>query len=271
MEPAINIALRAARAAGDLIAKASERMDLVKIGEKERNDFVSNVDKAAEAEIVSQLRKAWPDDNILCEEGGLITGASGHSDTTWYVDPLDGTTNFLRGIPHYAVSIGCVKNGRHEHAVIYDPIRREEFTASRGRGASLNGKRLRVSDKHNFDGALLGTGIPYRASQQPFIHGYMQCVEHFANNSAGIRRAGSAALDLAYVAAGRMDAFWEYGLKEWDVAAGILLVQEAGGLVADFQGGNTSLQTGNIVCGNPKIFKVLLKVVNHHMGDVKPH
>ena len=170
MEPAINIALRAARAAGDLIAKASERMDLVKIEEKERNDFVSNVDKAAEAEIVSQLRKAWPDDNIMCEEGGLITGASGHSDTTWYVDPLDGTTNFLRGIPHYAVSIGCVKNGRHEHAVIYDPIRREEFTASRGRGASLNGKRLRVSAQvmHNTKGSKVRNfiALPFRYVMQ---------------------------------------------------------------------------------------------------------
>ncbi len=187
-------------------------MDLVKIEEKEKNDFVSSVDKAAEAEIIAQLRKAWPEDNILCEESGLIKGTS---DTTWYVDPLDGTTNFLRGIPHFAVSIGCVKNGRHEHAVVYDPVRREEFTASRGRGAALNGRRIRVSDRHEFNGALIGTGIPFRASQQPFISGYMQCVEHFANNSSGIRRAGSAALDLAYVAAGRLDAFWEFGLREW--------------------------------------------------------
>ncbi|NNL11665.1 MAG: inositol monophosphatase, partial [Pseudomonadales bacterium] len=183
----------------------------------------------------------------------------------------DGTTNFIRGIPHYAVSIGCVKKGVLEHAVVYDPIRREEFIASRGRGASLNGRRIRVSEQHFFDGALIGTGIPYRASQQPFISGYMQCVEHFANNSAGIRRAGSAALDLAYVAAGRMDAFWEYGLSEWDLAAGMLLVQEAGGLVADFKGGSNVLKNGNVVCGNPKMFKQLLKVVNENLADVQPH
>ena len=243
-------------------------MDLVKIEEKEKNDFVSSVDKAAEAEIIAQLRKAWPEDNILCEESGLIKGTS---DTTWYVDPLDGTTNFLRGIPHFAVSIGCVKNGRHEHAVVYDPVRREEFTASRGRGAALNGRRIRVSDRHEFNGALIGTGIPFRASQQPFISGYMQCVEHFANNSSGIRRAGSAALDLAYVAAGRLDAFWEFGLREWDVAAGMLLIQEAGGLMADFNGGSTCLNTGNIVCGNPKLFKSLLKVVNQNLGGVQPN
>ncbi|MBT8149457.1 MAG: inositol monophosphatase, partial [Gammaproteobacteria bacterium] len=199
MEPAINIALRAARKAGDIIVRASERMDLVKVEEKEKNDFVSNVDRAAEAEIIAQLRKAWPGDNIMCEESGMLEGSDGEAGATWYIDPLDGTTNFLRGIPHYAVSIGCVKNGRLEHAVVYDPVRQEEFTASRGRGAALNGRRIRVSECKQFDGALLGTGIPYRASQQPFIHGYMQCVEHFANNNSGIRRAGSAALDLAYV------------------------------------------------------------------------
>jgi myo-inositol-1(or 4)-monophosphatase len=269
VEPTVNIALRAARKAGDIIAKATERMDLIKIQEKEKNDFVTNVDKAAEEEIIYQIQKAWPDHNIFGEESGLIRGKSGDSDTTWFIDPLDGTTNFVRGIPHFAVSIGCVVNDRIEHAVIYDPIRREEFTASRGRGASVNGVRMRVSDRHEFNGALIGTGVPYRASQQPFVDGYMQCLEHFAVNGSGIRRGGSAALDLAYVAAGRLDAFWEFGLRPWDVAAGMLLIQEAGGLMADFQGGHTCLQTGNIVCGNPKLFKELLKVVNSNLGDVK--
>ena len=261
MEPTVTIALRAARKAGDIIARATERMDLVKIQEKEKNDFVTNVDKTAEEEIIYQIQKAWPEHNIL--------GSNGKSDTTWYIDPLDGTTNFVRGIPHFSVSIACVQNGRIEHAVIYDPIRREEFVASRGRGASLNGVRLRVSDRHTFNGALIGTGVPYRASQQPFMHDYMKCLEHFAANGSGIRRAGSAALDLAYVAAGRLDAFWEYGLHPWDVAAGLLLVQEAGGLTADFKGGDTYLKTGNIVCGNPKLFKELLKVVNTNLGDVQ--
>lgn len=267
MEPAINIALRAARKAGDLIVRASERMDLVKVEEKERNDFVTNVDKSAEEEIIYQLRKAWPNDNILGEESGLLAG-NDDSDTTWYIDPLDGTTNFVRGIPHYAVSIGCVKAGRLEHAVIYDPVREEEFCASRGKGATVNGRRMRVSSQHTFNGALIGTGIPYRSSQQSFIGGYLNCVEHFAVNGSGIRRAGAASLDLAYVAAGRMDAFWEFGLRPWDVAAGMLLIRESGGFVADFQGGETSLETGNVVCGNPKLFKELLKVVNQNLGDV---
>jgi myo-inositol-1(or 4)-monophosphatase len=269
VEPTITIALRAARKAGDIIARATERMDLIKIEEKEKNDFVTNVDKAAEEEIIYQLQKAYPEHNILAEESGLQLGSKGKSDTTWYIDPLDGTTNFLRGIPHFCVSIACVQNGRVEHAVVYDPIRREEFVASRGRGASLNGVRLRVSDRHTFDGALIGTGIPYRSSQQAFIKDYMNCLEHFAANGSGIRRGGSAALDLAYVAAGRLDAFWEYGLRPWDVAGGLLLIQEAGGLTADFKGGDTSLKTVNVVCGNPKLFKELLKVVNSNLGDVQ--
>ena len=268
MEPAVNIALRAARKAGDIIARATERMALIKIEEKEKNDFVTNVDKAAEQEIIEHIQKAWPEHNIMGEESGLISGSNGQSDTTWYIDPLDGTTNFVRGIPHFSVSIACAKSDIVEHAVIYDPIRREEFTASRGRGASLNGVRLRVSDKHNFNGALIGTGVPYRSSQQPFIKAYMQCLEHFATHGSGIRRGGSAALDLAYVAAGRMDAFWEHGLRPWDVAAGLLLIQEAGGLIADFKGGNSCITTGNIVCGNPKLFKELLKVVNTNLGHV---
>lgn len=269
MQPTVNIALRAARKAGDIIARATERMDLIKIEEKEKNDFVTNIDKAAEEEIIFQIQKAWPEHNICGEESGLISGKGGQSDTTWYIDPLDGTTNFVRGIPHFSISIACVQNGRIEHAVIYDPIRREEFTASRGRGASVNGVRIRVSDRHTFSGSLIGAGVPYRSSQKPFVDGYMRCLEHFAVNGSGIRRGGSAALDLAYVAAGRLDAFWEYGLKPWDVAAGMLLVQEAGGLIADFQGGSTSLETGNIVCGNPKLFKELLKVVNSNLGNVQ--
>lgn len=268
MEPAVNIALRAARKAGDAIVAAAERMDLVKVQEKEKNDFVTNVDHTAEEIIVEQLRKAYPEDRIIGEESGLLESES-TSENTWYIDPLDGTTNFVRGIPHYAVSIGCVKGGRLEHAVIYDPVRREEFVASRGKGASLNGRRIRVSKATQFNGALLGTGIPYRSSQQPHLSGYMDCVEHFAVHGSGIRRAGAASLDLAYVAAGRMDAFWEYGLRPWDLAAGILLVKEAGGLVADFSGGEKSLESGNIVCGGPKLFKELLKVVHQNLGSIQ--
>jgi len=268
MQPAVNIALRAARKAGDIIVQASERVDLIHVQEKERNDFVTNIDRASEEEIISQLKKAFPNDNILGEESGLIKGKDPQSETTWFIDPLDGTTNFVRGIPHYAISIAAVTKGRIEHAVVYDPVRREEFIASRGRGASVNGKRIRVTNQKDFSGALLGTGIPYRASQQPFLQDYLNCVEHFAKHGSGIRRAGSAALDLAYVAAGRLDAFWEYGLRPWDVAAGILLITEAGGFVSDFTGGETQLETGNIVCGNPKMFKELLQVVNKNLGTI---
>lgn len=269
MEPTIHIALRAARKAGDMIVQASERLDLVKVKQKEANDYVTNVDHASEKEIIFHIQKAWPDHNILSEEAGHIPGKSGSSETTWIIDPLDGTTNFMRGIPHYAISIACVVNNRIEHAVVYDPVRREEFTASRGKGAALNGRRIRTSQQPNFNGALLGTGIPYRAGQQPSMEGYMTCLEHFASNGSGIRRAGSAALDLAYVAAGRLDAFWEIGLRQWDVAAGLLLIQEAGGRVADFGGGDKCLETGNIVSGNPKLFKELLVVVNANLGHVQ--
>lgn len=269
MQPAVNIALRAARKAGDIIAQATERVDLIRIEEKERNDFVTNIDRASEEEIVSQLKRAFPNDHIVGEESGLIKGDNAEADTTWYIDPLDGTTNFVRGIPHFAVSIAAITKGRIEHAVVYDPIRREEFTASRGRGASVNGRRLRVSNHGEFSGALLGTGIPYRVSQQPFMQDYLKCIEHFAEQGSGIRRAGSASLDLAYVAAGRLDAFWEYALRPWDIAAGILLITEAGGLVSDFKGGETHFDSGNIVCGNPKLFKELLKVVNRNLGTIK--
>ncbi len=268
VEPTINIALRAARKAGDIILRGSERMDLIKVEEKEKNDFVTNIDKSSEEEIIYHLRKAYPNDSIMGEESGLLESSNGPSDVIWSIDPLDGTTNFIRGIPHYAVSICCLKNGKPEHAVVYDPVKQEEFVASRGQGATLNGKRIRVSQQALFSGGLIGTGIPYRHSQQPFMPGYMRCVEHFANEGSGIRRAGSAALDLAYVAAGRLDAFWEFGLRQWDIAAGMLLVTEAGGLVSDFKGGETCLETGNIVCGNPKMFKILLQIVNQHLGEV---
>ena len=265
MEPTVKIALRAARKAGDIIVRATERMDLVKVHEKEKNDFVTSVDSASEDEIREQLQRAFPEHNILGEEGGMVLGRGGESDTTWYIDPLDGTTNFMRGIPHFAISIACVRNNRVEHAVVFDPIRQEEFVASRGRGASLNGRRIRVSNQTEFNGALIGTGVPYRESQRPHVDGYMQCLQHIATQGSGVRRAGAAALDLAYVAAGRLDAFWEYGLKPWDVAAGMLLIQEAGGLIADFDGGDTCLEKGNVVCGPTRLFKELLKVVHANL------
>ncbi len=257
MEPMVNIALRAARKAGENIVRASDHLDRVEVKAKGVNDFVSEVDIAAEKEIIYHLSKAYPDHAFEGEETGL-TGDEA-APYRWLIDPLDGTTNFVRGIPHYGVSIACLHKGKVEHAVIVDPVRREEFTASRGRGAQLNGRRIRVSSLPGLDGALLGTGIPFKDHCDDKLGPYSKSIEILARQCAGIRRAGAASLDLAYVAAGRLDAFWEIGLSPWDVAAGALLVREAGGLVADIDGSENYLGSGNIVCGNPKCFKAVLQ------------
>jgi myo-inositol-1(or 4)-monophosphatase len=267
MEPMNNIALRAARKAGDLIARATENVDHLEVESKGVNDFVSEVDRNAEREILYHLTKAFPEHAFLAEEGG----ASGNPDSEyrWIIDPLDGTANFLRGIPHFAVSIACEYRGKIEHAVVLDPIRREEFTASRGRGAQLNGRRIRVSKLNSLEGALLGTGIPFSELQAGHLPAYSRSLETLAGSCAGIRRAGAAALDLAYVAAGRLDAFWEIGLAPWDIAAGSLLVREAGGLIADINGGPNYMESGHVVCGNPKCFKAVLQVTQPILGHIK--
>ena len=264
MEPMVNIALRAARKAGENIGRAADDLDRIDVQAKGANDFVTEVDVAAEQEIIYHLHKAYPDHAILGEEGGLVGDED--AEYRWLIDPLDGTTNFIRGIPHYAVSIACLRNGKVEHAVIVDPVRREEFTASRGRGAQLNGRRLRVSKLASLDGALLGTGIPFKDHCDDRLEPYARSIQVLAAQCAGIRRAGAAALDLAYVAAGRLDAFWEIGLSPWDIAAGALLVREAGGLVADINGSDNYLQSGNVVCGNPKCFKAVLQATRPLLG-----
>lgn len=264
MEPMINIALRAARKAGENIVRASDDLHRFEVKAKGVNNFVTEVDLNAEREIIYHLQKAYPDHAILGEESGLI--GNENAEYRWVIDPLDGTTNFVRGIPHYAVSIACLYRGKVEHAVIVDPVRREEFTASRGRGAQLNGHRLRVSDLASLDGALLGTGIPFKEHCDDKLAAYSKSLEVLAGQCAGIRRAGAASLDLAYVAAGRLDAFWEIGLAPWDMAAGVLLVREAGGLVADIDASDNYLESGNIVCGNPKCFKAVLQVVKPLLG-----
>ena len=264
MEPMINIALRAARKAGENIVRASDELHRFEVKAKGVNNFVTEVDINAEQEIIYHLQKAYPDHAILGEESGLLGDED--AEYRWIVDPLDGTTNFIRGIPHYSVSIACMYRGKAEHAVIVDPVRREEFTASRGRGAQLNGHRIRVSDLPSLDSALLGTGIPWKNHCDDQLGPYTESIELLAAQCAGIRRAGSAALDLAYVAAGRLDAFWEIGLAQWDIAAGVLLVREAGGLVADIDGSENYLDSGNIVCGNPKCFKAVLQTVKPLLG-----
>lgn len=263
----VNIALRAARSAGEKIVRASERMDKVKVDEKGRNDFVTDVDRASEQEVVHQLLKAFPDHRILGEESGYI--GNPNSDYLWIIDPLDGTTNFICGIPHYAVSIGCTYKGRLEHAVVYDPIKREEFTASRGRGAYCNGQRLRVTGKMNMDGAIFATGIPFNKPSIDHMEPYLQSLRTLAEQSSGIRRLGVASLDLAYLAAGRFDGFWEMYLKPWDIAAGVLLVKEAGGIISDFQGGDNYMESGHIVGATPKLFKPLLQVVQKNLGFLR--
>ena len=257
MHAMINMALRAGRSAGRIIVRAMDRVDTLNIVEKQQNDFVSEVDRDAESAIIDILHKAYPDHGIQGEEHGeSFTGA----EYTWIIDPLDGTTNFLHGIPHFAVSIGLKYRNRLEHAVVIDPVRNEEFVASRGAGAQVNGKRIRVSNRNRLEDAVLATGIPFKDVAQ-HLDPYMEMLIAFTRQCRGIRRAGSAALDLAYVAAGRADGFWELGLKPWDMAAGVLLILEAGGFVSDLIGGEQFMETGNIVAGNPKVFKAMLQTI----------
>jgi myo-inositol-1(or 4)-monophosphatase len=259
MQPMLNIAVRAARSAGNIIVRHMDRLDSLSVQSKDRNDFVSEVDQLAEHEIISTLRRAYPDHSILAEESGAHSG----DDFQWIIDPLDGTTNYLHGFPQFAVSIALRHKGRMEQAVVYNPISNELFTASRGSGAFLNERRIRVSKRKGLEGALLGTGFPFKAQQHLDV--YLDMFRALFPRSAGIRRPGSAALDLAYVAAGRLDGFWEIGLNIWDMAAGVLLIQEAGGISSDFTGGHDYLANGNLVSGNPKVFAEILKAIRPHV------
>ena len=253
MQPLLNIAIRAARRAGDVIVRYVDRLDTLTIRTKEHNDFVSEVDKQAEDEIIQAIRAAYPDHAILGEESGALAGRG--ADYSWIIDPLDGTTNFLHGFPVFSVSIAVKHRDRLEHGVVYDPLRNELFTATRGGGAQLNNRRIRCSNLRTLEGALIGTGFPFRANQDLDL--YLKMFAAMARKTAGIRRAGSAALDLAYVAAGRMDGFWELGLKEWDIAAGVLMIQEAGGSVGQLDGSPGLKADGNILGGGQKIFKLM--------------
>lgn len=264
MHPALNIAIKAARRAGQVINRASNDLDLIKVSTKQPNDFVTEVDKAAEAAIIEILREAYPDYGILAEESGQSAGRGGQdSEYQWIIDPLDGTTNFIHGMPQYAVSIALAKAGIVEQAVVFDPNRNELFTASKGSGAFLNERRIRVSKRLKLQDSLLGTGFPYRMLDQ--IDTYLAIFKELAQKTAGMRRPGAASLDLAYVACGRYDGFWEFGLAPWDMAAGALLVAEAGGLVSDMRGDATYLESGNIIAGTPKVFLPLLKLIEEKL------
>ncbi len=256
MHPILNTAVKAARRAGNLIVRYVDHVDRLDVTEKGRNDFVSEVDRLAEDEIVSLIKAAYPHHAILAEEGGAISG----QEYEWVIDPLDGTTNFLHGFPVFAVSIAVRRNSALQHGVVFDPLRNELFTASRGGGAHMNDHRIRVSRVFRMGNALLGTGFPFKHLEH--LDSWIPTFKAALTASSGIRRAGSAALDLAYVACGRLDGFWEMGLKPWDMAAGSLLIQEAGGLVSDFHGRQEHLATGDVVAGNPTIHPVLLQIIH---------
>jgi myo-inositol-1(or 4)-monophosphatase len=251
----LNIAVRAARRAGEIIVRHVDHVQRLKVDTKSYNDFVTEVDRLAEAAIIEIIHKAYPSHGILAEE----SGRHGDDSYQWVIDPLDGTTNFLHGYPQFAVSIALKRHGQIEQAVVFDPMRQELFTASRGGGALLNDKRMRVSKQPGLEGALLGTGFPVR--QRERLDFYLETFKALFTMTSGIRRAGAAALDLAYIAAGRLDGFWELGLKEWDMAAGALLIIEAGGMVSDFEGGEDYLRSGMILGGNPKVSKEMIKIL----------
>jgi myo-inositol-1(or 4)-monophosphatase len=255
MHPILNIGVRAARKAGSIINRASLDGGL-NIRAKRANDFVTQVDQAAEQAIIDIVKNAYPDHGFLAEESGA---SAGKADYVWIIDPLDGTTNFIHGFPQYCVSIGVQHRGALAHAIVYDPNRNELFTASKGRGAFLNDRRIRVTGQTKLADALVGTGFPFKELTRLDL--YTRQLQSMMRNSSGVRRAGAAALDLAYVACGRLDAFWELGLAPWDMAAGVLLIQEAGGLVGDLKGEQTFMASGDICCSTPKIFPALLEAL----------
>jgi myo-inositol-1(or 4)-monophosphatase len=263
MHPMLNTAVKAARKAGAIINRASLDLDLIRVSAKGRSDFVTEVDRAAEEAIIKTLKTAYPSHAILAEESGH-SHPDGEHEYLWIIDPLDGTTNFIHGFPQYAVSIALQQNGRITQAVVYDPTRNELFTATRGRGAFLNDHRIRVSKRQQLKDSLIGTGFPFRSLAH--LDEYVRMFKRITEETAGIRRPGAAALDLAYVAAGRLDGFWEIGLSPWDMAGGALLIQEAGGMISDFQGESNYLKTGNVVCGTPKIHPQLLGLVRDVHG-----
>lgn len=280
MHPYVNIAVKAARLAGSIITRHLEQLDSTKVFEKGYNDFVTIVDKAAEDAIIETIHKAYPNHAILGEETGLHTAASEtatggsantydkNNDCVWVVDPLDGTMNYVHGFPQFAVSIGIKQKGQLEHAVIYEPITQDLYTASRGAGAQVNNRRIRASRLSSLENALIGTSFPFQHRQRKLEYSkdshwqqHLEILREVQARCSDTRKIGSAALNLAYVAAGRLDGYWEPGLKEWDIAAGALLVKEAGGYITDFEGENNFLASGNIVCGARKVYVELLQII----------
>jgi len=266
LAPAVNVMVKAARAGGNVLLRHMHRLDALNVVEKDRMDYASEVDGLAEEAIVKELRRANPDYAILGEEGGAQKGNRGPSRHTWVIDPLDGTSNYLHGIPHWCVSIALCEGPEPLHAVVFDPLRNELFTASRGGGAQLNEKRIRVSERKDLTGALLATGFPPRERKRVGAH--LDCLKLLMVEAEDVRRTGSAALDLAWVAAGRCDAYFEAGVQAWDIAAGVLLVREAGGRVGDFRGAATgpmhvagAAAGRQLLAGNVKVTDALQKAI----------
>ena len=258
LHPMLNVAIKAARAAGAIINRAALDVEAVRISQKQINDFVTEVDQASEKATIETLLTAYPDHGILAEESGNEYG-NPHSNHIWIIDPLDGTTNFIHGFPVYCVSIALAVNGRIEQAVVYDPTRNDLFTSTRGRGAFMNERRIRVSKRTQLKECLVSTGFPFRPGDN--LKHYVAMLSDVMERTSGVRRPGSAALDLAYVAAGFADGFFETGLSIWDVAAGSLLVTEAGGLVGNFTGEANFLEQREILAGAPRIYGQLVPVL----------
>ncbi|MCR6662578.1 MAG: inositol monophosphatase [Luteimonas sp.] len=266
LQPAVNIMVKAARAGGNILLRHMHRLDALNVVEKDRLDYASEVDGLAEQAILKELRRANPDYAILGEEGGAQKGNRGPSRYTWVIDPLDGTSNYLRGLPHWCVSIALCEGPDPLHGVVFDPLRNELFIASRGSGAQLNDKRIRVAERKDLAGTVIATGFPPRERKR--TDAQLDCLKHLLKDAEDVRRTGSAALDLAYVAAGRVDAYFEAGVQAWDVAAGALLVREAGGRICDFKGTPTAplhiagaAAGRQLVAGNVKIVDPLLKTI----------
>jgi len=259
MHPMINTAVKAARKAAAIINRASFDIDRLQVTEKKHNDFVTEVDQAAERAIIEVLKGAYPDHAILAEESGASTNLHDDNENVWIIDPLDGTTNFIHGFPQYCVSIALQQRGQITQAVVYDPTRNDLFTATKGAGAFLNEKRIRVTKRDKIADALIGTGFPY--TDMSYMDQYLQMFRIMTEKSAGLRRPGAAALDLAYVAAGRLDGFFEKKLKPWDIAAGSLLITEAGGIVGTFAGESDYLYKGDVIAGTPKVFAQMITLL----------
>lgn len=260
LNPVLNTAFKAARKAGDMMLRAAGNLSAIKVDSKAFNDFVSDIDRNAEAIIINTLQEAYPHHRILTEESGSI--GSQRSEYEWIIDPLDGTTNYLHGHPQYAISMALLHKGVLQEALVYAPERNDLYTASRGKGALLNDRRIRVSSRIELNQCLIGTGFP--VVDQSMLDRYLNILKDFIQNTAGARREGAASLDLCALACGRIDGFFEFNLKPWDIAAGALIVQEAGGIVTDMEGNESWLQSGDIVAANPKVLAQMLKIIQRN-------